>query len=825
MINKMQNRILIVLLTTILIIFSFSPLAIAADPGHGAAVIGPGSFEAGNYAFPNNITIGGSNFFVNNGTGRVGIGTTSPQTNLHIVGGNIAIGHNNGLQLWNGSTLATVLQGYGSYSWGYNFEISPGNELIIGGGEAGSTLRSAGLATGANEYLHLASDVDIRFWTNTQVTNATFNNVPKAIISTAGQFGIGTTSPTYLLDVRGNVSFNQSLYVTTSGNVGIGTAIPTGNLHIKDTVATLFDPQIKIEGSGGASDVFSIWAGTGENKLNFGYGGILNNGTALTIDVGTGSTFTPKIGINTTSPNSVLAVGGILDMMNNRIVNVSTPTLSTDAATKAYVDSVTGGGSATWTLTSNVVHLNATTNRVSIGGTTSNYKLDVTGNVSLNNSLFVTTSGNVGIGTASPANLLTVRKQNAGGNVGLRIHNLDTTSTSTASIFFGVTTAADYNSSEIRSVRSPGNDLIFLNDGGETFRALGSAGQNSFNVGSGKLFVNGSSGYVGIGTTTPNNQLEVIGTARIESSTNTGDLIFTDGASYGLGNTSDFISSIAGLKGRLVNYNPDFSQGTYEYGVYDNNGTGPNPVLSIVSDATSPSASGKIMNISYDGTGYGAGVNPNPGYGGFYIAVDDCAAQTNTDCYREGNRYIYKIWAKIPSGRSIVFASNQAGSGYTHRWLTSQAGTDKWEQYIAVQKIGHGGTLSTTGFWYISGGTNTAFSWQVASFEMIGVDEPATVEQTKTLNIGYKQNVNLTSGNLLSTTSTYLATDSGNVGIGTTNPLHKLTVSGTFNTTGLSYFGANMSLGGYQINNLGTPKLSTDAATKAYVDALTGGAG
>src|SRR3989338_9613120 len=85
MTNKLSNQILIAFLA----IFSFiilTPLTIAADPGHGASVISPGTFEAGNYVFPNNITIGGNNLFVNNGTGNVGIGTALPTHKLTIAG-------------------------------------------------------------------------------------------------------------------------------------------------------------------------------------------------------------------------------------------------------------------------------------------------------------------------------------------------------------------------------------------------------------------------------------------------------------------------------------------------------------------------------------------------------------------------------------------------------------------------------------------------------------------------------------------------------------------------------------------------------------------
>jgi hypothetical protein len=64
---------------------------------------------------------------------------------------------------------------------------------------------------------------------------------------------------------------------------------------------------------------------------------------------------------------------------------------------------------------------------------------------------------------------------------------------------------------------------------------------------------------------------------------------------------------------------------------------------------------------------------------------------------------------------------------------------------------------------------------------------------------------------------------SGFVGIGTSSPTHLLNVLGTFNVTGSSYHGANVSIGNFYINNLANPLQNQDAATKAYVDSVTGG--
>ncbi|MEK6893405.1 MAG: hypothetical protein AABX07_04335, partial [Nanoarchaeota archaeon] len=81
-----------VVLTFIFALFflAFVQLASAADPGHPAATIGSGTFESGNYIFPinldvlGNFSIGNTRFFVNNATGRVGIGTASPTQILDV---------------------------------------------------------------------------------------------------------------------------------------------------------------------------------------------------------------------------------------------------------------------------------------------------------------------------------------------------------------------------------------------------------------------------------------------------------------------------------------------------------------------------------------------------------------------------------------------------------------------------------------------------------------------------------------------------------------------------------------------------------------------
>jgi hypothetical protein len=84
---------------------------------------------------------------------------------------------------------------------------------------------------------------------------------------------------------------------------------------------------------------------------------------------------------------------GVLNMATNKIINVGTPTLSTDATTKAYVDAKTDG-TASGSFTSLAYSTTLT------GGT---------GIVNLGSGQFYKdASGNVGIGTSSPSAKLSV---------------------------------------------------------------------------------------------------------------------------------------------------------------------------------------------------------------------------------------------------------------------------------------------------------------------------------------------------------------------------------------------------------------------------------
>jgi hypothetical protein len=192
----------------------------------------------------------------------------------------------------------------------------------------------------------------------------------------------------------------------------------------------------------------------------------------------------------------------------------------------------------------------------------------------------------------------------------------------------------------------------------------------------------------------------------------------TDGSTYGRGILGSYgaFGPNTKLTGFAINDNPDFINGLTRYNIYDNNGSG-NVSLSLVADSTAPNSSGQKMRISI------AGAGESPGWGGFYLGFvpDNGSAQVMQ--YHRGNTIVYKIVANIPSGYGIEWASNAFGDQGTFTWLSSKNGTGAWATYIGKQVIGTSGTFSSTGFFYLVGGSSPPSSWDVAHCEAVDIDQ------------------------------------------------------------------------------------------------------
>lgn len=71
---------------------------------------------------------------------------------------------------------------------------------------------------------------------------------------------------------------------------------------------------------------------------------------------------------------------------------------------------------------------------------------------------------------------------------------------------------------------------------------------------------------------------------------------------------------------------------------------------------------------------------------------------------RANATFIVRIIARIPAGRTLRIYHNGYGGGTT-RWLTPDAGTGQWEEYVCKVSCGGSGTFSTINYLALSGGS------------------------------------------------------------------------------------------------------------------------
>ena len=149
-----------------------------------------------------------------------------------------------------------------------------------------------------------------------------------------------------------------------------------------------------------------------------------------------------------------------------------------------------------------------------------------------------------------------------------------------------------------------------------------------------------------------------------------------------------------------------FTSGLNGTNVYNNSGNGTVTNTRVAKSSDAPTSSSYMMQIRTSGTA-------SPGLGGFYFGNGTAA----------NKEFVTRIIAKIPVGYTLEFATNATGStGMVREWLTSQAGTGKFEEYVFRLKCGSDGSFSSTNFYYLNGPAATAsnpVTWYVAFADVI----------------------------------------------------------------------------------------------------------
>ena len=293
-------------------------------------------------------------------TGNVGIGTTSPGEKLHVAG-NIRVGDstdtiysNRFKGINNADVELRANNGYDlllNSSSGDNVGIGASNPLAklqINGENAGNVfdallLINKSTTAGTSTKIKFVNSTDATSTFNTNYINSVRNagsdndlifgtsNSDRMTIDSSGNVGIGTTSPTYKLDVNGPASFNNAAIID---GLDAGNPTPAGE-------------QTRISGYGiiGNRSSFYITNASSTGTIYWGIGGAHNAGTKMTLRN------TGNLGIGTTSPASKLDVNGGIRMADDSSTasasNVGTLKYYT-SGNNSYVDMCMQTGATTY---------------------------------------------------------------------------------------------------------------------------------------------------------------------------------------------------------------------------------------------------------------------------------------------------------------------------------------------------------------------------------------------------------------------------------------------------------------------------------------------
>ncbi len=457
--------------------------------------------------------------------GSLGIGTASPGAKLEVKAGSEGQGAPvTAIRVW-GPNQPTNANSAQDIQWGFS-------------GAGSARIRA---------YRGGSWDTYLQFLTNDSGAGAD-NPQVRMHIAGNGNVGINTTSPGYRLDVAGSTRVSGTLElannnITNVNHITIADPGPTEGLQFLGTAAG-WRVDVSPEDRSNADGNLNLW-GTANNVVIWRPTKLKGSASNLVVE-GTGnSSIAGNLGIGTTSPTQRLHVEGNLYVSGN----VCTP-------------AGCGSGLNYWALSGTSLYPTSTAYNVGVGTTSPAHKLDVAGAIrstaggaygngglyfgyhtlnshsngwlyvgdqnasvyggrglaaaqlwSESNAYLAVGGGNVGVGTGSPTHKLQVH-----GNLALTTSYSNIPASyarGTRSIIMASSQNADGSGWAYGSRIA----VVDYGDGlGTSFDTLYAGGwTNDALVISGR---SGRNGFIGVGTTTPNDRLDVAGSVRILTGSN-----------------------------------------------------------------------------------------------------------------------------------------------------------------------------------------------------------------------------------------------------------------------------------------------------------------
>jgi hypothetical protein len=443
--------------------------------------------------------------------GNVGIGTSTPTEKLEVAG-NLKIG---------GSTTENYISFAGTFGDNANLPHTFIMERLYGGS---GTEKSELLLAKGNDADNITGQDRIRMVAGSILFDTYSNSVPLQVVG----------STMYNLVTAGSTK----MIIASSGNVGIGTINPDTNcgLHVVGNIADDF--SIKIENTnpngysslnlGKGADQVGIWR---NGDLNTGYAGAssLNLGTIIPSNIGFHTNNSTKmfissggnVGIGTVSPSTRLHVEGVITLGSYQGI------VSRNNLTNTFIAGGSGwdqGGEIYLSGPSNsdggIVALS--TGSTNTGGTNTER-------------MRINSSGNVGIGTTTPNQRLTVSGNISASEIIYSKQLIITPALSSDAVqdFIVASPNNSLDATFIANNATQGswNPLSKLGDKG-LFFSSGSKETGNLIIGPWSdslkgIYIQGSSGFIGINKNTPTCALDISG-----SLATTGNLSISGGTLF-----------------------------------------------------------------------------------------------------------------------------------------------------------------------------------------------------------------------------------------------------------------------------------------------------